>query len=76
MTWGKVVTPGPDRNSETTTSSNDKVNVSSQAASSACEMLGKVTRKNTWLGLQPKSMAASSMERSISFRRDWITTAA
>jgi hypothetical protein len=47
MTCGKVVTPGPARNSEITTSSKDSVKVSNHAASSACVMFGKVTRKNT-----------------------------
>ena len=43
-----------------TTSSSEMVNVSSQAENSACVIIGKVTRRNTWLGRAPRSMAASS----------------
>ena len=49
---------------------NVSVNVSSQAATMAGAMLGNVTRKNTCIGLQPKSIAASSIDRSISRKRD------
>ena len=41
---GSVVTPGPDKNSEITTSSNDKVKLNSQAAMIDGAIVGSVTR--------------------------------
>ena len=76
ITIGMVDEPGPDRKADSTTSSSDKVNVSSHAEPSACLMFGSVTRKNTWYGLQPRSMAASSSDLLISCKRDCTTTAA
>ncbi len=43
-TSGRVVVPGPDKKAEVTTSSNEIVNVNSQADTSACPICGKVTR--------------------------------
>ena len=43
ITSGIVVAPGPERNADSTTSSSESVNVSSQADSSACAIIGSVT---------------------------------
>src|SRR5476649_1393371 len=76
ITIGIVDEPGPDKKADSTTSSSDSVNVSSHADASACVMFGSVTRKNTWRGLQPKSIAASSSDLLISCKRDCTTTVA
>ncbi len=60
MTSGIVVAPGPDRKADSTTSSSDSVKVSSQADSSACAIIGRVTRWKTSHGRAPRSIAASS----------------
>src|SRR5690606_37392174 len=65
----------PDKNEAMTTSSRDKVNASSHAASNAGKIKGKVTTKKTFIGVAPRSSAASSSERSRSRMRDWMMTA-
>ena len=76
IVMGIVVDPGPFRNADITTSSNDKVKVNNQADPMAWEIKGSVTRKNTWNGRAPKSCAASSKEGLISCRRDKMITVA
>ena len=76
MVIGMVVEPGPFRNAEITTSSRDSVKVSNQAEAMACEIRGKVTRKNTCKGLAPRSCAASSRDGLISCKRDSTITVA
>ncbi len=58
----------------TTTSSSDRVKASSQPATSAGAMIGSVMRPNTVRRLAPRSIAASSSDRSISCRREDTTT--
>ncbi|CAE6864779.1 hypothetical protein R70006_08281 [Paraburkholderia domus] len=65
-----MVEPGPDRNAESTRSSNDSVNDSSQPDIKACEISGSVIRKNTLKGVAPRSSAASSSDLLSSFTRD------
>ena len=76
MVMGMVVEPGPDRKADNTTSSRDNVKVSSQAEAMACEISGRVTKKNTCQGRQPRSCAASSRLWLISCKRDCTTTVA
>ena len=76
MVIGKVVEPGPDKKADSTTSSSDSVKVSNQADSNACEISGKVIRKNTCHGLAPRSSAASSNCGFISCKREATTTVA
>ncbi|MNL76720.1 hypothetical protein D3C87_2027350 [compost metagenome] len=57
-----------------TRSSSDRVNANIQPAISAGAIIGKVITKNTFNGVAPKSIAASSIERSNSRRRELITT--
>ena len=71
---GKVVELGPATKLAITTSSSDRVKASSQPDNSAGAMIGKVIRKNTLSRLAPRSIAASSSERSSSCRREDTTT--
>ena len=71
---GSVVDDGPDTKLEITRSSSDSVNASSQPEASAGAMIGSVTRKNTLTRFAPRSIAASSSERSSSPRREEMTT--
>src|SRR5450432_2761754 len=59
-TMGRVLLPGPEVKLEITRSSQDKVKANSHPDSTAGKMIGKVITKNTFSGLAPKSMAASS----------------
>ncbi len=76
ITSGMVVAPGPLRKAETTTSSSDRLNVSSQADSSDCAIMGSVTSVNTCHGRAPRSMAASSSCGLSVCRRALTTTVA
>ena len=67
---GKVVEPGPETKLAITKSSNDNVKPKSHAANKAGEMMGRVITKKTFNGDAPKSIAASSIERSTSRNRD------
>ncbi|MNF05628.1 hypothetical protein D3C80_2054040 [compost metagenome] len=71
---GKVVAPGPATKLAITRSSSDRVNASIQPATSAGAIIGSVITKNTFSGVAPRSIAASSIERSSSRRRELITT--
>jgi len=75
-TMGRVLLPGPDVKLEITRSSHDRVKASSHPDRMAGKMMGSVMTKNTLTGSAPRSMAASSSERSISCRRALRTTAA
>lgn len=63
-TIGRVVVPGPETKLAITTSSSDKVKAKSQPASKAGVMIGIVMTKKAFSGRQPRSIAASSRERS------------
>src|SRR5690554_6954236 len=65
-TIGKVVAPGPDTKLAITRSSSDKVNASNQPDTNAGAITGRVITKNVFSGVQPRSMAASSMDKSTS----------
>ena len=67
---GKVVDDGPEVKLEITKSSKDNVNAINQPDSKAGDMIGKVITKNTFKRLAPKSIAASSSERSNSLKRE------
>jgi len=63
---GNVVDPGPETKLAITKSSKDKVKPKSHAANRAGAMMGRVITKKTFRGVAPKSIAASSIERSTS----------
>ncbi len=67
---GNVVVVGPDKNSEVKKSSILKMNVRSIADKIAGLRSGKVILNITWLGLAPKSLAASKIKLSKSRRRE------
>src|SRR5690606_5781382 len=71
---GSVVELGPATKLAITTSSSDRVKASSQPDISAGAMIGRVIRKNTLSRFAPRSIAASSSERSSSCRREDTTT--
>jgi len=72
---GSVVAPGPETKLAMTRSSKESVNASSQPDITAGMIIGRVMIKNTFSGVAPRSIAASSMERSSSRSREEITTA-
>src|ERR1700735_4436857 len=72
---GKVVEPGPETKEVVTRSSRLIEKASSQPASKAGAISGNVTRKKTWIGRAPRSIAASSIERSVSVSRLRMITA-
>ena len=76
ITSGIVVAPGPERKAESTTSSSERVKVSSKAESRACEIIGRVTSQNTCQGRAPRSIAASSSCGLSVCRRACTTTVA
>ena len=57
------------------TPSSDRVKASIQPETTAGRITGRVTLKNVVTGVAPRSIAASSSERSKVTRRDWTTTA-
>ncbi len=71
---GSVVDDGPEMKLDITRSSSDSVNAISQPDISAGAMIGKVITKNTLSRLAPRSIAASSSERSSSLRREEMMT--
>ncbi|MNG25282.1 hypothetical protein D3C84_1101120 [compost metagenome] len=72
---GRVVDPGPDTKLASTRSSSDRANDIMPPAASDGAIIGMVIRKNTFHGRAPRSMAASSMDRSSSRKRAETTTA-
>ena len=72
---GNVVEPGPDTKLASTRSSSDRAKDIMAPAASEGAIIGMVIRKNTFQGLAPKSMAASSIDRSSSRNRADTTTA-
>src|SRR5690554_4313550 len=74
-TIGNVVAPGPDTKLAITRSSSDRVNASSQPETSAGAITVRVMTKKVFSGVQPRSMAASSMDKSTSRNRALTTTA-
>ena len=72
---GNVVDPGPDTKLASTRSSSDRANDIIAPAAREGAIMGMVIKKNTFHGLAPRSMAASSIDRSSSRRRDDTTTA-
>ena len=75
ITIGSVFEPGPDTKLAMTRSSRDNVNASSQPAIIAGAISGKVMSKMTRVGLQPRSIAASSNDWSIAASRERTITA-
>jgi len=71
---GKVVADGPEVNEAITKSSSDSENASNQPAITDGAMIGSVTSRNASNGVQPKSKAASSSERSKLINREDTTT--
>ncbi|MNR16778.1 hypothetical protein D3C85_1334040 [compost metagenome] len=71
---GRVVEPGPETKLARTRSSSDRAKDIMPPAASEGAIIGTVIRKNTFHGLAPRSMAASSMDRSSSRRRAETTT--
>ena len=74
ITIGRVLAPGPDTKLEITRSSSDSVKLNSQLEASAGAMMGKVVSTNARTGPEPRSIAASSSERSALCRRDCTVT--
>ena len=72
---GKVVAPGPEVKLAITKSSRDRVKASIQPAMTAGQTTGNVTKRKVRAGVAPRSIAASSKERSKDKRRDCTTTA-
>ncbi len=72
---GRVVEPGPETKLASTRSSSDSAKESMPPAASEGAIIGMVIRKNTFQGRAPRSIAASSIDRSSSRRRA-ITTIA
>src|ERR1700733_11787384 len=70
ITMGSVLAPGPETKLEITKSSRESVKLSSQLDASAGAIAGKVVSMNARTGPAPKSMAASSSERSALCNRD------
>ncbi len=73
-TIGKVLLPGPEVKLEITRSSHDSVKASSQPDRIAGKIIGSVMTKNTFTGLAPRSMAASSRAVSKVARRELTMT--
>src|SRR5215831_17288767 len=74
MTIGKVLAPGPATKLEITRSSRESVKHNSQLEMIAGAMMGKVTSTKARAGLAPRSIAASSSERSAAASRDCTVT--
>src|SRR5450432_2813059 len=74
ITMGRVLAPGPDTKLDITKSSSERVKLSSQLEANAGAMLGRVVSRNARTGPEPKSMAASSSERSALANRDCTVT--
>src|ERR1700734_1400413 len=70
ITMGSVLAPGPDTKLEITKSSSERVKLSSQLEANAGTILGNVVSRNARTGPLPKSIAASSRERSAVAKRD------
>ena len=64
ITIGSVLAPGPETKLEITKSSSESVKLKSQLDTRAGAMMGKVVSMKARTGPEPKSMAASSSERS------------
>src|ERR1700679_3265699 len=74
ITMGSVLAPGPDTKLDITKSSSDSVKLSSQLEVNAGTRLGRVVSMKARTGPEPRSMAASSKERSALARRDYTVT--
>jgi len=70
ITIGSVLAPGPETKLEITRSSRDSVKLSSQLDASAGAIAGSVVSRNAPTGPAPRSMAASSNDRSAPCSRD------
>src|SRR3981081_1233458 len=71
ITMGSVLAPGPDTKLDITRSSSDRVKLSSQLEANAGAIPGRVVSMNARTGPEPRSMAASSRERSALASRDY-----
>src|ERR1700680_3998984 len=74
ITIGSVLAPGPETKLDITKSSSESVKLSSQLEASAGAMLGRVVSMKARTGPDPKSMAASSRERSALASLDCTVT--
>src|ERR1700723_101855 len=74
ITMGSVLAAGPDTKLDITKSSSDSVKLSSQLDVNTGTMLGRVVSMNARTGPEPRSMAASSSQRSAPARRDCTVT--
>ncbi|MNG29038.1 hypothetical protein D3C84_1143970 [compost metagenome] len=72
---GKVVAPGPETKLASTRSSSDRAKDIIAPAASDGAIIGMVINRNTFHGRAPRSMAASSIDRSSSRRRAETMTA-
>ena len=72
---GNVVEPGPDTKLASTRSSRDSAKDIIPPAANDGAIIGMVIRKNTFHGRAPRSIAASSIDRSSSRKRADTTTA-
>ena len=72
---GRVEAPGPATKLASTRSSSDRAKDIMPPATSEGAIIGMVIRKNTFHGRAPRSIAASSIDRSSSRRRAETTTA-
>jgi len=70
-----VVAPGPEVKLAMTRSSSDRVKARIQPDATAGAMIGSVISKKVRTGGEPRSSAASSIERSKVSKRDCTTTA-
>src|SRR5579863_9419034 len=74
ITMGRVLAPGPDTKLEITKSSSESVKLSSQLEANAGAMPGRVVSMKARTGPDPRSMAASSNDRSALANLDCTVT--
>src|ERR1700730_18672702 len=74
MTMGRVLAPGPDTKLDITKSSSESVKLSSQLEANAGAMPGRVVSMKARTGPDPRSMAASSSDRSALANLDCTVT--
>src|SRR3984885_4242667 len=70
MTIGSVLEPGPETKLEITRSSSDRVKLNNQLERIAGMRIGSVISRKARAGQEPRSIAASSKDRSALCRRD------
>src|ERR1700728_3602993 len=70
MTIASVLEPGPETKLEITRSSSDRVKLNNQLERIAGMIIGSVISRKARAGPEPRSIAASSKDRSALCRRD------